>query len=130
MQHTPFFDVGVEYRRDANLMGGPIRIKGVDFAKGLVVHSKTVLEYELAGKFRRFECILGVEDSAGDLGDAIVRIQVDGKQVYEAQVQAGQPGQQVSLPVENGQKLQLEVDFGRLFDLGDHVVFGNARLVK
>jgi hypothetical protein len=130
MQHTPFFDVGWDFRRDSSLSGQPIRIGGVEYTKGLAVHSKTLLEYNLAGRYRLFETVVGIDDSSGPLGDAVVRVLADQRPLFEATVRAGQPGKPVSVNVQNADKLVLEVDYGNRLDLGDHVVFANARLIK
>lgn len=128
--HTPFFDVPWPYRKDSSFANRPLSVAGVVFSRGLCLHSKTVLEYDLSGQFRRFDATLGIDDSAGPFGDAPVRIFGDERLLWSAEVRAGQPALDVTLDVTGASRLRLEVDFGKLLDLGDHVVFGNARLVK
>jgi hypothetical protein len=130
VQHTPYFDVPWNYRRDQNFHGGPLIANGKRFAKGLAVHSKTMLEYELGGNYRTFLTAVAVEDSGGPRGDAEVRILVDGKRAWEARVRAGEPIRQVSLKIPGAGRLVLEVDYGKGLDLGDHIVFGDARVVQ
>lgn len=128
--YVPYFDFPWEYRRDRNLAGGPLKLQGVPFAKGLSLHSKTLLEYPLDGAYDRFEATLGIDDSAGPLGDATVRILGDQRVLAEYRVQAGHPPQPISLPTRGVALLGLEVDFGANLDLGDQVVLGAARLVR
>jgi hypothetical protein len=130
VEHTPFFDRSWEYRRDANLDHRPIRIHGVEYAKGVVAHSRTCLEYPLDGKYRRFEATAGIEDSSGDEGDAIVRVLGDGRVLWEGRVRAGAAPTAASCSVEGVQSLRLEVDYGENLDLGDHVAWAEARVVK
>lgn len=129
-QHTPFFDTRWDYQRDHGYFGRPIKLAGERFAKGLILHSRTKLEYDLGGKYRRFEATVGIDDSADPKGDAAVRILGDGKTLWEGRVRAGQQPQALSLVVEATQKLLLEVDYGLGLDVGDIVAFGNARAVK
>lgn len=129
-QHTPFFDRVWEFRRDVNALGKPLRTGGKSFAKGLLVHSRTVLEYDLGGRYQKLETILGLEDGTSALGHVFVQITGDGKLLWENHLTAGQPPQPLSLNVEDVRKLTLSVDFGDGFDLGDHVVFGDARVTK
>lgn len=130
VQHVPFFDVGWNYRRDVNFNGEPPRIQGQFFPKGLVVHSKTLIEYNLAGKYRRLEAMVGIEDSAGLFGDSLVRLKGDDMVLWEARLRAGEPARPVSIPLEKRSQLTIEVDFGEGLDVGDHVLFGDARLIK
>jgi hypothetical protein len=130
VEHTPYFDRPWEYRRDQNLDRRPIRVHGVEYAKGLVVHSRTQLEYAIDGKHRRFESLVGVEDSAGDGGDAEARVVGDGKVLWQGRVRAGAPPLSASCSIEGVRSLRLEVDYGENLDLGDHVAWAEARLVK
>jgi hypothetical protein len=130
VQHTPFFDTSWDYQRDRNFTGGPLRVAGATFSKGLALHSRTVLEYDLKGEYRRFETSVGIDDGAGLLGDAVVRISADGKPLWEGRVVAGEAARPLVLPIAKAQALVLEVDFGDQLDLGDHVVFGDAKIIK
>ena len=130
VRHTPFFDVPWEPRRDANFEGAPLRVAGKTYARGLCVHSKTALEFDLAGTFRSFRTFLGIDEAAGDYGDAIVRISCDGRSLFEARVRAHEPARSISLALEGAKTLLLEVEYGATLDLGDHIVFGAAKLIK
>lgn len=130
VEHVPYFDVHYEVQRDQNYLGRTIRIGPEEFQKGLAVHSKTTLEYELDGGFRRFQATVGVEASAGRYGDMIARILGDGAPLWEARLRAGEPGAAVDVPLEGVRRLTITVDYGALADIGDHAAFGDARLVK
>ncbi|MGL5094688.1 MAG: NPCBM/NEW2 domain-containing protein, partial [Planctomycetia bacterium] len=130
VEHTPGFDLGWDFRRDQNYDRRPLRIAGRVYSRGLVVHSRTVIVYDLDGAYRRFEADLGMEDSAGRLGDALVRVRVDDEIAMERRVRAGDPPYRLTAPTTGAKRLTLEVDFGERLDLGDHVVFGMARVVK
>jgi hypothetical protein len=71
------------YRRDANLDGQPLFLAGRQYAKGLVLHSHTELEYNLGGKYKEFKAVLGVDSRAEAESQALVRalvtIECDGE---------------------------------------------------
>lgn len=129
-RQIPFFDVVWDYSRDQAPQGSRLRVAGVEFDKGLAVHARTVIDYTLGGKFRRFEATVGIDDSAGGFGDAQVRVFADQRSIWEGRVRAGQPAIPVSVAVEGAARLTLEVDYGEGLDVGDVVVFGDARVIK
>ncbi len=51
VEETPYFGRKLPYRRDVNLLGEPLRINGQTFPHGIAVHSRTVLTYELRGRY-------------------------------------------------------------------------------
>lgn len=117
------------FRRDRNLTGGPISLGQKVYAKGLTVHSRTVLEYSAEG-YREFRCMLGIEDSVSVPAQAVVRIEGDGRELFQATIRTGDKPREVRLPLDNVTRLRLLVDYGDDLDLGDHVAFADARLLK
>ncbi|MDW8223378.1 MAG: NPCBM/NEW2 domain-containing protein [Gemmatales bacterium] len=117
------------YRRDRNLSGGPISIGQRLYQKGLTLHSRTVLEYNVEG-YREFRCLLGMEDSVNGPAKALVRIEGDGRELFHAVVSTGDKPREISLGIENVVRLRLIVDYGDDLDLGDHVAFAEARILK
>jgi len=117
------------FRRDRNLSGGPISLGQKVYSKGITVHSRTVLEYEVAG-YREFRCVLGMEDSVNVSAQAVVRIEGDGRELFHATILTGDKPREVRLNLENVERLRLVVDYGDDLDLGDHVAFAEARLLK
>ena len=63
--------------------------------------------------------------------DAAVRVMLDDKPLFEnAEARGDERPRDLSLDVRGGKRLTLEVDFGRDQDVGDRVVWANARLVR
>src|SRR5262249_18542336 len=60
--HTSTEDRVERYRRDKNLDGGPLRLNGEVYPKGLALHAYTELEYELKGDFRQLQFVVGIND--------------------------------------------------------------------
>lgn len=117
------------YRRDRNLAGGPISLGQRIYHKGLAVHSRTILEYHVEG-YREFRCVLGIEDSISVPAKAIVRIEGDGRELFQATLTTTEKPRELALSIEGVRRLRLIVDYGDDLDLGDHVVFADARVLK
>lgn len=62
------------YRRDVNLDGYPIMLQDKKFDKGLSVYSGTELSYELAGKYKDFKAIVGVDARIAEEGQGKVTV--------------------------------------------------------
>jgi hypothetical protein len=131
VEETPYFGRQAPYRRDVNLLGEPLRIDGQTYARGIAVHSRCVLTYELGGRYVLFETQVGFDDSARDKGRVDCRVLADGKELYaNPDLRATAPAVPLSLPVARVQRLELIVDFGADEDTGDHVIWANPRLYR
>lgn len=126
----PLVDTVWPYQRDRRILGGPLRLGKQTFEKGLALHSRTQLQYPLQGRYREFRATVGIDTGAGPYGDCIVRFRVDDKVVEEQRLRAGAEPITIVIPVVGADHFTLEVDFGEGLDLGDHVLFGDARLLK
>jgi hypothetical protein len=121
---------------DRSVKGNPLRMQTVlgeeTFDKGLGLHSKTTLTYDLAGKYRRFEAIVGLDAFTGRRGAVDVRILVDGQeQKIEGLTGLTAAGVKVlGLDVTKAKELTLVVDYGPGGDIQDDVNFADARLVE
>jgi len=118
-----------KYRRDKNLEGGPISVGRKTYAKGLTVHSRTVLEYDVTG-YNLFRCIVGIDDTVNGPAHAVVRIEADGKELFSSAVTSKDKPRNLELKINGATRLRLIVDYGDDLDLGDHVVFAEARVTK
>ena len=130
MQHTPGFDHPWPILRDRGPDGGKLELGGTRHAKGMLLHSKTVVYFALNAEYRRFKTVVGIPTAAGPSGDAEARVLVDGKEVWSHRIRAGENPLHLDLSIAQAKSIRLEVDFGRNLDLGDHVAFAGARVVK
>ena len=133
--HEPFGAVAWPWQADKSAKGNPLRLttdrgEGV-YAKGLGLHSKTTLTYDLGGKYRRFEAVVGLDAASGKRGAADVRVLVDGKAAKEVKGLTAAGGVTVLLiDVAKAKELTLVVDYGPGGDVQDDVNFADARLVE
>jgi len=131
VEQTPYFGRVIPFRVDASLDGGPLKLSDAAYAKGIAVHSRCVLVYNLSGNFERFRAKLGFEQPAGALGRVAVRVLSGGKVLYEnPDARGDQPPVDLDLDMTGQHQLTLEVDFGKDQDVGDRVIWANARLLR
>ena len=120
------------WRRDVNLLGEPLRMKGQTYPRGVAVHSRSaldvrpqraILDVRGPGRVRRRakrpgpRRLPGLRRRQGDfIPTPISR-------------PTGSPVP-LKLPVTGAEQLRLVVDFGRGQDTGDRVIWANARLYR
>jgi hypothetical protein len=136
MEHTPWFggarSVDTPPRPDRSLDGGPLALEGKTFPKGLAVRSRTQLVYRLGREFRRFQTVVGIDDSIANRGHAKLIIRGDDRVLFTADLSGNDKprGRALDLDVSGVNRLELFIDYGKNRDEGDHVDFCEARIIK
>ena len=131
VEETPFFGHRLSWRRDLNLLGEPLRMKGRTYARGVAVHSRCALDYDLNGRYSTFEAVVGFDEGAKGLGRVDCKVFADGKELYSnPDLKASDRPIPLKLSVAGADQLRLLVDFGRGQDTGDRVIWANARLYR
>jgi hypothetical protein len=132
VSQVPYFDRLMPYRVNQSLTGGPLVLADGSMTKGIAVHSKSVLAYDINGGYERFKTKVGFQQPEGKAGRAPVRIVGDDKVLWHDDNLKGDAGKPVAvdLDVAGVKRLTLEADFGPNQDVGGRVVWGEARLVK
>jgi hypothetical protein len=129
VEEIPFFGHRFPWRRDVNLLGAPLKMSGQTFERGLAVHSRCVLTYDLDGKYATFEALVGFDDASGGRGRVDCRVLADGKEIYaNRDLRADRPPEKLALSVAGAQELRVSVDYGPDADTGDRLILANARL--
>jgi hypothetical protein len=119
------------WRRDLAASGSPLRLGGRSYRKGIGVHSRSVLEFDLGARFRSLAGTLGLDESAGAEAGVSFRVFADGKELYSKGFRAGDPAGNLSLPVDGVNRLRLEVDYGDDgVDFGDHADWADLRVTR
>lgn len=118
-------------RRDRSAANTPLSMDGRIYRKGIGVHSKSELTYDLAGKYAEFVATIGIDDYVRPRGAVIFRVMGDGKQIFESGTMTGKDApRNISVPVAGVRALTLVVDYGEGLDIADHADWGGARLIK
>ncbi len=110
-------------QRDRAVDGRPLRIGGREFSKGLGMHSRSSVTYELAGKYRSFTANIGLDDTTSGQGTAACAVEVDGRRVFDITSLSRAVGAKLlpRIDLTGAKRLTLIVDFGELGDVQDRV---------
>jgi hypothetical protein len=137
-EQTPFLDLAWPPVNDGSADRRDLRLGGGTYDKGLGMHGAARVTYDLGGRYRRFEALVGLDDQAGDdqagrQGSARVRVLVDGKEHptgRDRDLTVRDGPVPVRVDVAGARELTLVVDFGDRGDVQDRVDWADARLVK
>jgi hypothetical protein len=132
VEQTPYFDRLLPYRIDKSLTGTAIKLSDAEYPRGISVHSRTVLRYDIGRRFEKFRAKVGFQQPEGKAGRATIRVLGDGDKVLHeiADARGDAPPVDLDIPVTGVSRLTLEVDFGADQDVADRVAWANARLLR
>ncbi|RMG18920.1 MAG: hypothetical protein D6731_00930 [Planctomycetota bacterium] len=108
------------YKRDASVTGGPLRLGGKRYEKGLGVHSYCALTYALDGNYDSFRAVVGLDDSTRTLGEpgfgaVVFQVLLDGKPAKELPTglvkRKGDEPTRLAIDVRGKRSLTLVADF-------------------
>ena len=131
--HTPYLGVKWPLAVDASVAGGDLRLAGGVFDKGLGMHSASRVCYALPPGSKRFEALVGLDDRTGRRGSVHLRVLLDGKERdlgLKGDLAHRTGPLRVRIDLAGAKELMLSVDFGSGGDVGDHVDWADARLIK
>jgi alpha-galactosidase len=114
---------------DKALDGGPIRLRGAAYEKGLGVHGPSLIRYRLGQACTRFSAVVGIDDETDGRGSAQFEVWSDGERLFSSGVlTATSAPAAVSVDVTGRRELRLFVGVGGDgFEL-DHAVWADALL--
>lgn len=108
---------------------GPIQMAGKRFAKGIAVPPQATVVVPLDAGYREFRATVGLHELArAEYAGLVVRVEVDGRQVFAATLTKADPPKELSVSVKDAKALRIVVEGPPL--LGNQVCFGDARLLK
>jgi hypothetical protein len=117
-------------RADRSPDGGPLRVGGKDYAKGLTLHSRTEISYRLPEKFHLFRAVLGIDDRLRPGGNLRLVILGDERTLFEQTLSGKDAPRPVELDITGINRLKFLVDFGDDMDVGDWLDLCEARMLK
>jgi hypothetical protein len=121
------------FQADRNVRGGKLAIRGQEFRKGLGVHSRSELTWDVGGAYARFEATIGIDDVAveTECGSVVFVVMADGKTVCNSGAVTWKDApRHVTVPIAGAKQLTLLVDWGDDFERGDCADWALARVVK
>ncbi len=128
---TPYFSTAWPYRIGTNVVGGPLRLRGQTYQRGIGLHAACRIEWDLGGRFERFTALAGIDDSGGPLADADLIVRVDGRSVERIEgLRLADAPKSIDLSVRDAKTLTVEIEFGLRGDVQDRVDLVNAALIR
>ncbi|TWT96095.1 NPCBM/NEW2 domain protein [Botrimarina colliarenosi] len=147
---TPYFRTKPDseaggYALDESLGGGPLSLRYPDrrapsawpgvvsvrtFARGVAMKSRGELRFALPSGATRLRGAVGLDPATALAGSAEVRLLVDGDERWSGTVDGGTRPYAIDEPITAATTLTLQVDYGDNLDAGDHVHFGDLRVIR
>lgn len=113
-----------------NVTGGPLKVARQTFERGLGVHTRSVLTYDLDGSFTTLSLRAGLDDSAAPYGQAKLSILMDGKTLWQTTMKAGQITEPLKLTITDGHRLELHAEPAETLDVLGRVDWLDAVLLR
>lgn len=118
-------------RRDLNATGGAMMLGGVVYPKGLGVHSRAELIFDLGGKFERFVSVVGIDDGVRPRGSVEFVVQGDERELFSSGLLTGTDApRELNVDVRGVEFLTLLTNYGDDLDLADVANWAGARLLR
>ena len=120
--------IRLPWRRNTTTMGGTMRLGGAPVVNGIATHGSTRLLYSVPPGQHGFVATVGLDDVLGARGDcrALVR-DGTGAALWEQRLVGGAAPVDIRLALDGVSAIDLVVQAGENFDLGDHVNWVEAR---
>lgn len=131
VKFEPYLDTPWPYRRDRAVSNRPMRLGGIEYLKGLGVHSRSEIAFDLDGRYRQFAATIGIDDSVRPRGNVVFRILTDNREAFSSGPVTGKDEPRpILVDVARAKQVRLIVEFGDELDLGDHADWANARFIR
>ena len=129
---TPYLSSEWKMQSDLSVTGDALYMRGIEYDKGLGMHSKSEVSYDLADGYRNFQATVGIDDTANGQGSVEFRIHLDGRRVFTTGPVTGKspPRKLPPIDVTGKRRLTLIVDYGQFGDIRDYADWCNALLIK
>lgn len=136
-RHVAYLEIPWSYQRDRNVLGGPLRVDGHVYGKGLAMHSASRLAYRLndpsLANYRHFRAEIALDDAASQGGSVVFHVYLLQDKTWECVftspvVRGGERPLAVSVELGQATGLALAVDYADRGDERDYANWLDARL--
>lgn len=130
-RHVPFLEQKWDYQLDRNVTGGQLRVGGRLAAKGVGLHSTSLLSWNVPPGSARFAAEVGIDDSTGGPGSVVFRVFLDAREAAASgPVRGGEPPRELVVELGSAKTLSLVVDFADRGDVLDRADWLDARIER
>ena len=108
-----------------------LRLRGREFTRGLCIHSRSEMQWELEKRFSAMDCVVGVDDEVAFNGSHAVSLKITGDDnvLFEKLIATTDDPVPLRLSLEGVSMLTILVDFGDGSSVCDWLDIADARLV-
>jgi hypothetical protein len=118
-------------RFDLNVDGHPLRLAGQTYDRGLGTFSRTLLAYRLGPGDKRFQALVGLDDSAGPMGSVVFRVLVDGEVRFASPPMSNRDTPKaIDVDLSGATHLILVTEFGARGEIRDIANWVEARITQ
>lgn len=125
-----------EASRDLNVSGDEMTLRWPStgatrsFARGVGMRPTSRIEYRNDKGYKRLVAVVGIDAGTNGAGNCEVAVTGDGIRIWSAQISGKSDPADLNLSIEGMERIEISVRPGELLDIGDHVNWADARLVK
>lgn len=119
------------WRRDASVLGGPLRLGDQTFERGLGTHARCRLTFAVPAGFTHLAATIGIDRATEGRGDCVFQVLgEDDRELFRRRMKGNDAPVTVRVAVAGMKQVTLAVEPGEDLDLGDHGDWGAARFEK
>ena len=115
---------------DRSFQAGQLILDGKTYEKGLAIHSRSVITYRLAKKYGRLTAVAGIADRVRPQGNVQLKIEADGRTLLDTEISGNELAIPIDLDLAQADRLTITVDYGQRTDIADHLILGDAKVMK
>lgn len=130
VKEEAIFTLARPWQRDRSVTGKTLTLGMRTFARGLGVHAKSELTFDVPEGFDLLVATVGIDAGAGGKGDCEFEIAGGERTLWQQRIKSSDEPQAVRVELEGMKRITLRVNPGADFDLGDHADWCDARFLK
>lgn len=124
-------DLEIPWRPDRSARDTPLRLRGTEYRKGMGVHARSRLVFDVSEAYERFESIVGVDDVATPYGAVRFLVRVDNQiRLDTGEITARDEPRPISVDLRGARSLELICEFGSNGGAGAYGDWAAARLIR
>ena len=117
-------------RSNRGLESDVLELDGVQYERGLAMHSRTEVVYRLPDEMTRLRATAGIDDRVRPLGNVLLVIRGNDKTLFEGTLTGTDPPVELDLDITGVRRLSILCDFGEGMDIADHLNLCNLRVIR
>jgi hypothetical protein len=130
VKEETIFTLARPWQRDRSVTGKTLTLGTRTFARGIGVHAKSELTFDVPEGFDLFVATVGIDAGAMGKGDCDFELLDGNRSLWQQRIKGSEAPQAVRVELKGVKRLTLLVNPGADFDLGDHADWCDARFLK